>query len=155
MFLTDDPIQKLEDDELGRIVFVNELSQSLLVREINESLVISLDGPWGSGKSSVLNLLQTKIESLAQSNTTLLRFDPWYFNSTEKLLQTFLDEINRVLEKRIEGKELKKAFSKYKKVLTSVQFAPKIGVFGVDLSLGSVDIALENPDNIRQEIKQL
>lgn len=156
MFLTDDPIQKLEDDELGRIVFVDELAQSLLARDINESLVISLDGPWGSGKSSVLNLLETKIESLTPSSTTLLRFDPWYFNSTEKLLRTFLDEINRVLEKRVEGKELKKLFSRYKKALTSVQFSPKIGVFGVvDLSLGSFDIALENPDYIRQEIKQL
>lgn len=155
MYLTDDPIQKLEDDELGRITFVEEFAQSLLSREVSESLVISLDGPWGSGKSSVLNLLQRRIETVAPTNTTLLRFDPWYFNSTEKLLQSFLDEINRVLEKRIKGKELKKAFSKYKKVLTSVQFSPKVSFGGVELSLGNVDVVLENPENIRHDIKQL
>jgi hypothetical protein len=156
MYLTDDPIQKLEDDELGRTAFVEELAQSLLSRDITESLVISLDGPWGSGKSSVLNLLESRIKSNNLSNTVILRFDPWYFNSTEKLLQSFFDEINRVVEIKIPGNEIAKKIKKYKKVLTSVQFAPKASLFGmIELSLGSFDVDLENPEKIRTEIKDL
>jgi hypothetical protein len=155
MFLTDDPIQKIEDDELGRNKFVEELAQSILSREITENLVISLDGPWGSGKSSVLNLLEARIKTVNPENTTLFRFDPWYFNSTEKLLQSFLDEINRILEKRVEGRTLREKFSKYKKVLTSVQVSPKVSFMGVELSFGDLDIVLENPGQLREDIKQL
>jgi len=154
MFLTDDPIQKLEDDELGRVAFVEELAQSLLSRRKTESLIVSLDGPWGSGKSSVLNLLETKINSLDPS-TLLLNFDPWYFNSTEKLLQSFLNEIESVIKEGTPRNALRKEITKYKRMLTSVQISPKVSFMGIELSMGNLDIDLENPEKVRRRIREL
>lgn len=161
MNLADNPIQSIGEDALVRIPFVNELAKSLLARDTKESIVIGFDGLWGSGKSSVLNLLQQKIIELQnnkpsdKSESLFIRFDPWYFNSTEQLLRTFFEELNTTLAPKLKGKNFASAISKYRKVLSAVQIAPKVSFLGIELSLGNVDINLDNPEKIREEIKKI
>ena len=90
-----------------------------------------------------------------KGKTEFIRFDPWYFNSTEQLLQTFFEEINRALKDKVTGKNFEKALSKYRRSLSSIAISPKVSLWGIELSLGSIDIDLENPDKLRNEIKKL
>ena len=54
--LADTPISDPKLDRLGRAGFASSLAASILGLKGQDSIVIGLCGPWGSGKSSVLNL---------------------------------------------------------------------------------------------------
>ena len=60
MFINERPIGNKDEDFLGRYPFAEKLSKALYDWKEEESLVISLTGKWGSGKSSVFNLIKSK-----------------------------------------------------------------------------------------------
>ena len=84
--LTDNPIKSLKDDRQNRSGLVHQLSESLINLPSSECIVYGLYGPWGSGKSSFLNFLEEDLQSKEQS---VMRFDPWFFSSNEKLIMSF------------------------------------------------------------------
>src|SRR5947209_14756860 len=54
----DEPISKAEEDTLGRTVFATRVAELIETATADApSIVFGLVGPWGSGKSSVLNLI--------------------------------------------------------------------------------------------------
>jgi KAP family P-loop domain len=55
-------------------------------------MVIGITGPWGSGKSSILNLLQEHIEK-KHSDALVVRFDPWLVSGRDDLIMQFLREL--------------------------------------------------------------
>lgn len=59
--LNDDVINSFDDDLLNREPFVENLSDSLLSCNPKTSLVIGLFGKWGSGKTSIINLLERQL----------------------------------------------------------------------------------------------
>lgn len=86
--LADTPITKPEDDQLGVDPFAQRIAQAVLQMEGPEGFVIGLYGDWGSGKSSVLNLVEHHVR-LADRKTPIIRFAPWWFNDAEQLLLQF------------------------------------------------------------------
>ena len=93
MYFTDEPITKPEENVFGREVFVKNLASDINRWAGTGSLVLALYGPWGAGKSSVLNLLKRHFE--AENTDEIIVFDPWYFNSTEQLIQSFIAIIKK------------------------------------------------------------
>ena len=57
-FIPDRAIINSTEDELNRSPFAKQLKDSLSNWENEASLVISIRGEWGEGKSSVINLLK-------------------------------------------------------------------------------------------------
>jgi hypothetical protein len=53
-------------------------------------LVVAIQGPWGSGKTSILNLIAEEIGEKA----IILRFNPWLFSGTEQLVSQFFVEVS-------------------------------------------------------------
>jgi len=158
MYFTDDPITKLKDDLFDRKTFVNGLARDINNWVGKSSLVVALYGPWGSGKSSVLNLLQMRLAHYKKCQT--ISFDPWYFNSTEQLIQTFLTIVkNKVMPYATKDKDRKQkledAFTKYGIVLS---FEPEINVSIFKFKLGKAEAnkrESENPETVRNTLKQL
>ena len=58
---TDTPIKAREQDLIGRTPFAERLADILKSAAGPESLVIGLYGPWGSGKTSVINLVENAL----------------------------------------------------------------------------------------------
>lgn len=63
-FSADRPIISAKEDRLGRTVFAESLASAIKGWKGNDSLVIALYGSWGSGKSSIKNMV---LESLRKS----------------------------------------------------------------------------------------
>lgn len=59
-YSTDKPIEKQEDDLLGRAPFSNQLGKAIYGHEEESSLVIGLFGEWGQGKHQLLIWLRMK-----------------------------------------------------------------------------------------------
>ena len=58
----DKPIEGPEEDKFGFSPFAEALAQSISKNENPEGTVIAIRGPWGSGKSSVVNLVRHCLE---------------------------------------------------------------------------------------------
>jgi hypothetical protein len=96
-------IANSSQDRLGREGFVRRLTQALVRDERSATgLVVGLVGAWGSGKSSILNLLYQNI-STQYPGAVLVRFDPWLVSGRDDLISQFFRELRDALPK--EGKK--------------------------------------------------
>lgn len=88
------PIQSPEDDTLSREGFVRRLVAALINLETRSAsgVVIGLTGPWGSGKSSVLNLVAARTAA-EHNDAIVVRFDPWLISGRNDLISSFIIEL--------------------------------------------------------------
>ena len=105
--LSDEPIEKPEQDRLNRAHFIKVLADQIISYNQPDCLVIGIHGPWGSGKSSVLNLLANELEQRSKSEDTsliIVRFNPWNFSTIDQLILMFFRELSFTLKRRGESK---------------------------------------------------
>jgi predicted KAP-like P-loop ATPase len=107
---SDTPISQPDQDDFGFDPLASALARSVAEMAAPDGVVIGINGIWGSGKSSLLNLvlyhLQPKIVHRA---IYVVHFNPWWFSGPEALAAAFLGEMQRALSKGI-GKKALNAF---------------------------------------------
>ncbi|MEA2875051.1 MAG: hypothetical protein QOF14_247 [Hyphomicrobiales bacterium] len=88
------PIERSADDKLERSAFIERLASSLIDKDTGKAtgVVVGITGPWGSGKSSILNLLKESIKT-NYPDTLIVRFDPWLVAGRNDLIAEFLKEL--------------------------------------------------------------
>ena len=67
MFNTDKPIEKNSQDCLKRTNFSKQLAKAILNYTKQDNFVISLCGKWGSGKTSIINMVVEEMEKLTKN----------------------------------------------------------------------------------------
>ena len=103
-FISENPIKTEAEDVLSRKAFVTQLQSAINSWNSETSLIVSLNGKWGEGKSSVINLLKEKLRQQHETAPKIIEFNPWFYNSSEKLTSLFFDEISKNIGFR-NGKE--------------------------------------------------
>ena len=144
---TDTPIKDSERDLIGRAPFAERLADILKSAAGPESLVIGLYGSWGSGKTSVINLVENELsrkDDDGKADVSIVRFEPWNYLTAEQLLAQFLKEVGDSLDKHAHGRrklcgklrgkrpELLNAFAAYSEALLMTA--------GADASLAGVQL---------------
>ena len=119
-FSPDRPIHLDEEDRLGFRLVAENLATSVLSSSTREGLVIGIEGSWGSGKSSILNLLCSHIENKV-ADATIIRFDPWVVGDRDNMVAALINslalEVAKVEDKkRIPTDKVKGALSLSKKL---------------------------------------
>ena len=61
MINTDKPIENKEEDRLGRREFVKRISKAIYEFDSTDNFAIALQGKWGCGKTSILNMISNEI----------------------------------------------------------------------------------------------
>lgn len=90
------PIRTSTEDALDRGRFISRLCKALINDETQRAtgVVIGITGSWGSGKSSVLNMLDEYIHgNYTSPKPAIIRFDPWLLSRHEDLIRHFFDEL--------------------------------------------------------------
>ena len=104
MLSSDKPISTREEDFLNRKVFAQNISKAIESYEKNsDSLTIGLYGKWGSGKTSIVNMI---VEALETNNDIIVfKFEPWIYSDTEQLISHFFREFAKVVKHKDYAKE--------------------------------------------------
>lgn len=68
MINPDNPIKQHEEDLLYRWGFAEHIAKNLLDQSSEDCIVIGIYGNWGSGKSSLINLVERNIEEITQNS---------------------------------------------------------------------------------------
>lgn len=76
MFNTDSLITTIKDDLLNRDKFAKQLAQAILSYNQSNSFNIGLYGEWGSGKTSVINMVEESIFLFHGANVCFI-FTEW------------------------------------------------------------------------------
>src|SRR5437763_8519138 len=89
--IADDPIGNADSDLLDRSVFATRAARVIEhLRPDVDTAAMAVIGPWGSGKTSVLNLIARAVEDDAPG-WQVVRFNPWLVNDLNSLVREFFD----------------------------------------------------------------
>jgi|GEM_PF-2399421 len=98
----DRPIQTVGQDRLNRSAFVQSLANRLVRDGKSTGLVLGLNGSWGSGKTSILNLLQDELQLRSKYNQPLVvRFEPWLISNRDDLISNFFATLTEALREKL------------------------------------------------------
>lgn len=85
--LSDEAITRPDQDELDRTKFAESIAAFVASRPVGTAaFTIAIDGEWGSGKSSVLNLAEIAARREYSVDVVVARFDPWEFSQSNDII---------------------------------------------------------------------
>ncbi len=116
VFLHDHPKALPDDDCLGRAAFAEKLASKISAWKHQDSLVIGLEGAWGSGKTTIKNFVLHYLKR--EPRIPVVEFNPWQFSGDDRLFEEFAGAIGAVLPTEgPEAAERKQLWSKYSSYL--------------------------------------
>jgi predicted KAP-like P-loop ATPase len=98
LFAADKPIETRQEDLLGRRSFSEAIADAVRGWTGGESLVLSLYGAWGNGKSSIKNMVLDAL-SVGSPEILIVDFNPWQLANRPTLSSAFFDELGIALGK--------------------------------------------------------
>lgn len=103
-FVPDVPIQNSSEDLFSFSPFAKRVASHLMSFRGSESFVVGVSGSWGSGKTSLLHLLEEQFTEQSRTKTVdskpiLIWYSPWLIGNRSALLADFLLFICSRLEK--------------------------------------------------------
>ena len=132
-YRTDNPIEKQEEDLLGRATFSNQLGKGIYEYNGKSGLVIGLFGEWGTGKTSVVNMAENEIKRLSEKDENkplIVRFSPWNYTDKNNLISLFFQDLKIKLYNQ-SGKsyyeKIADALEEYSEAVDLLNYVPLMG----------------------------
>lgn len=123
----DRPIENPKADRFDRAAFASVLARYVAAPPSGTSLVFALVGMWGSGKTSVLHLVE---HELKEQSVPVVWFNPWLFSGTHQIAAQFLKELGVALGKSgADVKRIGELVDAYAGLLEVGEAIPYIGPF--------------------------
>lgn len=95
----DKPIEKPEDDRFGFDTFSSAIATSIAGNKQPEGTVVAIHGPWGTGKSSIVNLIKHHLATEPEAkDIEVLNFNCWWFKGEEALALEFFRQLYGVMD---------------------------------------------------------
>ena len=125
---SDKPIESSEQDLLGRITFSKQLGEAIYKYDGKDGLVIVVFGKWGTGKTSILNMVVNEINYLSESDDErpiIVNFSPWNYTDKNNLISIFFDDLRKKIKFNSNNEKMKqivKAIDQYSGVLNLLSY---------------------------------
>lgn len=150
----DQPITGNEDnpDQLNREKFATNLAEIITLSPKDDCLTVSLEGEWGYGKTSVVNLVK-KAAIKHKNKPIIIEYNPWLAGNAEALIQDFLVQFSSQLDipdRPKEGIRVAKELLAYSKLFSVAKLIP-----GAEPWASIVKGVLEAAGSATQEISKL
>jgi KAP family P-loop domain len=115
-------------DKLNRTVFAEYIADVILTLPKYSGFVLSLEAPWGHGKTSVLNLIQKRFKEKELKNQPIVcTFNPWMMGNAETLVQRLLIQLAASIgltDNAEDGKKAAKALLAYSSMFSVLKLIP-------------------------------
>jgi len=104
-------------DLLNRNKIINDLFNSINFCRNRDKFIISLTGKWGSGKTTILNIVKDKLNR--KKFIVIDSFEIWKYNNEKSLIYGIVDEILKELNINFSTLEIKKVVNSCVSMLSS------------------------------------
>lgn len=153
MILPDKPIRTKEEDLFNRSTPATAIAEVVRSCDVDsESFVVGIEGKWGSGKTSLINLV---LENLESENIIKIHFNPWNFSDQNQLITDFFDSIADVLKGHSGAVEKIRNYALKLLKKSSLSFAPEIPYVGLKLNFPIYEGVAETLEKQKKEIGEL
>ncbi len=141
-FLPDQPVLTLEDDALGFTAFADQLHGAIL--GARSPFVFGVLGDWGTGKTSILRLLEARLNG--EGTTTVpIWFDAWRYENETNILYPLLHAIRKCHTQKIaKPKDDRFGRAFLDAVVTSAFVLSDLGLRGATKALTGDAVKLED-----------
>ena len=152
MISPDLPIIKSDDDTLNRGSFAKSLAQVLLQYSFSSSFAIGLYGEWGSGKTSLLNMVLETVEN-TDNGTVILKFNPWLCSEPKQLITQFFKQMATAVKmKKPAADHAWELIDQYADIFAAANLIP---VAGIALAAAGKTLAKEAKKRVEQRTNDL
>jgi predicted KAP-like P-loop ATPase len=105
MLTVDKPIERIDEDFLNRKDFAKNIANAIInySDKDNSSLTIGLYGKWGSGKTSIINMITENIDDII-----IFKYEPWIFSDTQQLISNFFKEFAKAIKHKDYAEDAKR-----------------------------------------------
>ncbi len=111
------PIDNEQHDLLERDEIAKSVVEVLLdTNTIKGAFTYGIDAPWGSGKTSFINLMKNHLKS-DKKPKIIIDFNPWLYATKKDLVTAFFDELSKTL--KLYDTSLAKNLIDYSKLLSA------------------------------------
>lgn len=93
----DCPIKGRQDDKLNRSEFAHSVANAIINYSGNSSFCMGLYGAWGSGKTSLLNMIHECVEEV-NPDVIIMRFNPWLCSDSKQLISQFFTQLSSAMK---------------------------------------------------------
>ena len=149
----DNPIEKDVEDKLGFLPLAKRVATAIVKSDIDtkNSYTISIEGQWGSGKTSLVNLIKKEIKE----DVILMEFNPWMVTDFEQLIKYFFSELlKEIIHNSDEAKFKEDMWKDIKKFVSF--FTPEkvhIGFGDIKVAYSPKDMLFSEKDETILELK--
>lgn len=98
-FSADDPINRIFEDKLGYNKRAEEIIKFLKISNFKKSFTVGIVGPWGNGKSSLIEMMQHQLAEQSLHETIHLKFLPYLNHSESDIISEFFKQLSNELNK--------------------------------------------------------
>jgi hypothetical protein len=116
----------LNDDQLGRRGYAESAVRALARVSSSAGFVLSVEGPWGSGKTSTLAMMEALL-GRQETSPVIVHFNPWLIGDRDALLRQFLAKLAaavKLTDHAADGKKVARELKAYGKVFDLVKLFP-------------------------------
>lgn len=97
MISSDLPIVNSSQDILNRSIFAKRLAETILQDTLADAFTIGLYGKWGSGKTSLVNMILEAVKD-TDDNAIVFNFNPWLCSEPKQLISEFLKQMSAAIK---------------------------------------------------------
>ncbi len=152
MISPDLPITKSTEDKLNRVAFAKSLAKTISRYSFQYSFTIGLYGEWGSGKTSLVNMVLEAVEDIDNS-TIILRFNPWLCTDPKQLITQFFKQMATAI--KLKKRNAEKAWELIDQYADIFDAATLIPVAGTIISAAGKTLAKEANERVERRTKDL
>ena len=95
MFNADCPINSVDNDVLDRKFFAENIATAITSYSNNECITIGIYGGWGTGKTSLANMI---IDKLPKTGYAIIKFDSWQYSNKNELIYQIFKSISKAFK---------------------------------------------------------
>lgn len=118
-FERDTPIENVEDDDFNREIFIQDSVNKILNTDTTKgAFSFGIVSPWGTGKSSFMNLMKKNIINNHKDECIIIDFNPWLYAHNSNLITLFFDELSKNIKSL--DSTLASDFVDYSKIFSSI-----------------------------------
>lgn len=152
MISPDLPIIKSTEDKLNRGMFAKSLAKTISQYSFPSSFTIGLYGEWGSGKTSLVNMMLEAVEDIDNS-AIILRFNPWLCTDPKQLITQFFKQMATAIKlKKPKAEKAWELIDQYADVFDAASLIPGAGT--IIAAVGKT-LAKEANERVEQRTKDL
>lgn len=151
-FISDEEILEEEEDLLSSRTQAKSFAETVLASDAHPGLVFGVDGPWGVGKTSFINLAE-RYWSREEDKAIVCRFEPLRYASEPDLADRLIRDLTAAIQRKVFAPEFRPAASRYSRLIKGKADVSFLGFkISLEPSQETVDELLDDIDEVLKRI---